>query len=386
MLIIHANIHTMRDRRVIADGFLRIEGTKIAEIGEMAALGEIPADALDLGGAACYPGFIDAHTHLGMWEDGLGFEGDDGNEDTDPATPHLRAIDAVNPMDRCFAEALDAGVTTVMTGPGSANPIAGQMAALKTHGVRVDDMVVRAPAGIKFALGENPKTTYHEKNQGPVTRMATAAIIREQLFKAQRYQAQQTENAYDAEIDPPDYDIKCEALLPLLQRKIKAHFHAHRLDDIFTAVRIAQEFELDYTIIHGTQGYRAAGELAQAGVTVLSGPLICDRSKPELRDLTPAAPAALAQAGVRLAIITDHPVVPVQYLPVCAALAVREGLDPDTALEAITVSAAEICGIADRVGTLESGKDADLVVFDTPPLSLESRPRMVFINGKQVRG
>lgn len=378
----NAVIHTMAGV-TLKNGYMRIEGTKIMEIGAMPV--EADGEVVDLQGAHVYPGFIDAHTHIGMWEDGLCFEGDDGNEETDPVQPHLRAIDAVNPMDRCFSEAVDAGITTVLTGPGSANPIGGQFAALKTFGKRVDKMIVRAPVAMKMALGENPKNVYHDKNQAPSTRMATAALIRDQLMKAKRYEEAVVRAEEDSEIDPPEYDGKCEALLPVLRGEVKVHFHAHRADDIFTAMRIASEFQLDYVIVHGTEGGLVADELAEEHVRVLSGPLLCDRSKPELRNLTPATPGSLTRAGVPTAIITDHPVVPIQYLPLCAALAVREGMDEEEALAAITCNPAKICGIDDRVGSLEMGKDADFVVFRANPLSLSAKPEMVYISGKRVR-
>lgn len=387
MLLLHARIVTMEERDY-ADGYLRLENGKISAVGEMADLQRKPGEEqLDLSGLTVYPGFIDAHTHLGMWEDGLTFEGDDGNEETDPVTPQLRAIDAVNPMDRCFREALEAGVTTVITGPGSANAIGGQMAALKTHGVRVDDMVLQEPVAMKFALGENPKTVYHGKNLAPNTRMATASLIREQLTKAQRYRQDKNKALEDEEsFDPPEYDAKCEALLPLLERKIPAHFHAHRADDIFTALRIAAEFDLRFVIVHGTEGHLIADILAGEEVRVLAGPILCDRSKPELRNLTPANPGLLAGAGVQTAIITDHPVIPVQYLPLCAALAVREGMEEGDALRAITITPARICGLDRRVGSIAPGKDADLAVFDQHPLSFSAKPRLVFCGGKRVKG
>lgn len=382
LLFTNAVIHTMAGV-TLQNGYMRIEGSKIMEIGAMPVQPE--EETVDLEGAHVYPGFIDAHTHIGMWEDGLTFEGDDGNEETDPVQPHLRAIDAVNPMDRCFSEAVDAGITTVLTGPGSANPIGGQFAALKTFGKRVDKMIVRAPVAMKMALGENPKNVYHDKNQSPSTRMATAALIRDQLMKAKRYEEAVLRAEEDSEIDPPEYDGKCETLLPVLRGEVKVHFHAHRADDIFTAMRIASEFSLDYVIVHGTEGALIADELAEEHVRVLSGPLLCDRSKPELRNLTPATLGKLSKAGVPTAVITDHPVVPIQYLPLCAALAVREGMDEEEALAAITCNPAKICGIDDRVGSLEMGKDADFVVFRSNPLLLSSKPEMVYISGKRVR-
>ena len=383
MLLKQVRIHTM-EGAVIENGWLRTEGTVIAGLGPMETCPFTDEETFDGGGADLYPGFVDAHTHLGMWEDGLGFEGDDGNEDTDPVTPHLRGIDAINPMDRCFTEAVEAGITTVVTGPGSANAIGGQLAAMKTYGMCIDDMIVKAPVAMKFALGENPKTVYHGKSQAPVTRMATAALIREQLSKARRYQKQLEEAAADEELDEPEYDAKCEALLPVLTGELPAHFHAHRCDDIFTAIRLAKEFDLKFTIVHGTQGHLAAKRLKAEGVQVLAGPILCDRSKPELRDLTPANPGVLAGAGIETAVITDHPVIPIQYLPLCAGLAAREGMDREAALRAITIVPARICGMEDRVGSIAVGKDADLVLFDADPLTLAAKPRLVMVNGKVV--
>ena len=381
MRILHAQIHPI-GRPVIPDGYVDMENGRITALGAMPAPGG--ADGVfDAQGGILLPGLVDAHTHMGMWEDGLGFEGDDGNEDTDPSTPHLRAVDAVNPLDRCFREALEAGVTTVVTGPGSANPIGGQMCAMKTYGRRMEEMVLRAPVAMKMALGENPKTTYNGKSQAPVTRMATAAIIREQLAQAVRYAKDKQRAREDPDTDEPEYDIKCEALLPVVRGELPVHFHAHRLDDIFTARRLAEEFHLRYVVVHGTQGHRAADLLAADGTTVLCGPLLCDRSKPELADLTPANPGLLAAAGVEIAIITDHPVIPAQYLPICAGLAVREGLPREKALEAVTLAPARICGIDDRVGSIAPGKDADLVLFREDPLTLAAKPVAVFAGGRR---
>lgn len=233
MYFINGKIHTMEGSNY-ESGYLHIVNGKIAEIGEMSDFTLDDEKIVDLKDQDVYPGFIDAHTHLGMFEDAITFEGDDGNEETEPLTPQLRALDAVNPMDRCFTEALEGGITTVVTGPGSANPVAGQMLAMKTYGWRIDDMVLKEPMAIKFALGENPKSVYHSKNQSPTTRMATAAVIREQLSKAKRYLEDQikADQSSEGDYDPPEYDAGCEALAPLLERKIQAHFHAHRADDI----------------------------------------------------------------------------------------------------------------------------------------------------------
>ncbi len=382
MLIVNAEIHTMTGSGIIT-GFVRTKGNVIDAVGAGGVEQAVPGERiLDAEGAGVYPGFVDAHTHLGMWEDALTFEGDDGNEETDPVTPQLRAIDAVNPMDRCFSEAAAAGVTCVVTGPGSANPIGGQLAAIKTYGRRIDDMIVRAPVAIKMALGENPKTVYHGKNEAPSTRMATAALIREQLAKAKRYLADLEKAEQDSEIDPPDYDAKCEALLPALRRETEVHFHAHRADDMYTAIRIAKEFGLDYVIVHGTEGHLIADDLREENARILSGPFFTDRCKPELKNQTPACPGILVSHGILTAIVTDHPVIPVQYLPVCAALAVREGMDHEEALRAITVNPAKICGIDSRVGSIEPGKDADLVLFRGDPLSLTAKPEAVVTGGR----
>ncbi len=372
------------DAPVIETGYIDVENGVITAVGAMPAL-DTADEIYDAQGATVYPGFIDAHCHLGMWEDGLGFEGDDGNEDTDPTTPQLRAIDAINPLDRCFEEARNAGVTTVVTGPGSANPIGGQLCAIKTVGVCADEMIVKAPLAMKMALGENPKGTYHGKSQAPVTRMATASIIREQLRLAADYDKQLQKAASDEDEDEPEFDAKCEALLPVIRGELPVHFHAHRLDDIMTARRIAEEFSLKYVIVHGTEGYLAADMLARDHIDVLSGPILTDRSKPELRRQTPTNPAQLHGAGVRLAITTDHPETPLQYLGICVGLAVREGLPYDAALRAVTLDAAKIVGIADRVGSVTVGKDADLVLFDDDPFTITATPKAVMIDGKWVK-
>ena len=384
MLIINGTVHTM-DGPVIKNGYVAVKGSKIARVGPMedcpkSWVGEV----FDAQGGHICPGFIDAHCHLGMFGDALGFESDDGNEETDPCTPHLRAIDGVNPLDRCFSEARAAGVTTVLTGPGSANPVSGQFAALKTDGRWVDAMVVRAPAAMKLALGENPKQVYHDRDETPVTRMATAAIIRENLRKAVEYGEKMDRAARDEDTDPPDYDAKLEALLPVVRGELPVHIHAHRADDIATGVRIAREFGLRCVIVHGTEGYLIPNLLAREKIPVITGPALGDRSKPELANMTLENPALLRRAGVEVAICTDHPEVPVQYLPLCAALAVKGGLDPEEALAAITVTAAGIAGLGDVLGTLAPGREADVVVTSGHPLELLGRVKAVFIGGGRV--
>jgi imidazolonepropionase-like amidohydrolase len=323
---------------------------------------------LDAKGAYLLPGLVDAHCHVGMFEDSLGFEGDDGNEDSDPITPQLRAIDALNPFDRAFSDAAKAGVTTVVTGPGSANPIGGQFAAVKTHGVCIDDMIVKAPAAMKLALGENPKTVYHGKSQTPVTRMGTVAMIRETLEKAKEYQELWTEYKQAPEDnDKPEFDSKLDALLPVIRRELPVKIHAHRADDICTAIRIAKEFDLDVTIEHCTDGEAVAEILAREKVPIMLGPTLSDRSKPELRSMSFSIYQTLSSLGLDVAIITDHPEIPIEHLPLCAALAVKNGMDETLALEAITIRAAKNCRIENRVGSIEVGKDADFCVYGTLP-------------------
>lgn len=384
MLIINGTVHTM-EGLTIPGGYVEIRGNKIAGFGPME---ECPkqweGEVFDAQGGHIQPGFVDAHCHLGMFGDAMGFEGDDGNEATDPCTPHLRAIDGVNPMDRCFRDARLAGVTTVLTGPGSANPISGQFVAMKTAGRWLDDMVIKAPAAMKLALGENPKLTYHERHEGPITRMATAAVIRENLAKAVEYRDKLERAAADPDEEKPEFDAKLEALLPVVRRELPVHIHAHRADDIATGIRICKEFGLEYVIVHGTEGHLIANELAREGARVITGPCLGDRSKPELANMSLETPVLLAMAGVKIAICTDHPETPVQYLPLCAAMAVKGGLPADAALAAITIWAAEIGGVAHRVGSLTPGKDGDVVVMSGHPLNWLSRVSAVVVDGRRV--
>lgn len=391
MIIKNVKIITMTGKNY-ENGYIRFDGT-ITETGDMDELSPMIEEEIDGTGKTLYPGFIDAHCHLGMWSDGLSMqlEGDDGNETTDPSTPHLRAIDSINAMDRCFEDAVKAGVTCVCTGVGSANPIGGSLAVIKTFGSkRVDKLIVKSPAAIKFALGENPKSTYSDRDEAPVTRMATAAVIREQLQKALRYKDDLLEyyakKGTDDEVSRPDLDVKCEALLPLFEsagkKRLKAHFHCHRADDIFTAVRIAREFSLDYVLIHCTDGGLIADELEEDDPAVILGPLMGDRGKPELANHDVSTPKLLSERGIKLAVCTDHPETPIQYLPLTAALAMRGGLSREEALRAITINAAEILGTADRVGSIEAGKDADFALFSGDPLDVTVTPDVVIVGGK----
>ena len=382
MVITHAYIEPVVGK-TIADGYLRF-GAAIEEMGPMEQyVPKAGEEVLDAGGKWLLPGFVDIHTHLGLFGDGVGFEAEDCNESTDPITPQLRVIDGINPMDRTFEEARNGGVTAVIVAPGSANPIAGQAAAIRTYGRRIDDMILKAPVAMKFALGENPKSTYNDRDETPVTRMATAALIRENLRKAQEYRMKQQLAQEDPDFDAPDFDMKLEALVPVLNREIQAHFHAHRLDDIFTAIRIGKEFDLDYVIIHGTEAYLAPDIMAQEQARVVTGPNLLDRCKPELRNMSFSGPVVLTHHGVLCSICTDHPETPLQYLPLCAAMAMRSGLTRQEALAAITIQPARIAGLDKQIGSLEVGKDADLVLATGDPLELETRIEGVYSLGRK---
>lgn len=380
ILIKNAKIYTMAGN-VIENGSVLIKDGKIEEVGAdvIAPLG---VETIDAEGRMMTPGLIDAHCHLGLWEEGIGFEGSDGNEMVDPITPQLRGIDAINPMDISFREAYEGGVTTAVTGPGSANVIGGTFLAIKTYGDRVDNMVIKDPVAMKIAFGENPKRVYDAQKKSPMTRMATASLLRETLFKARTYM-EKKEN--EDESKRPDYDMKMESLIPVLRKEIPLKAHAHRADDIFTAIRIAKEFDLDVTLDHCTEGHLIVDELVKEGKSAIVGPTFGNRSKFELKNKSFETPKVLVEAGVKIAIITDSPVIPLQHLALCAGLAVNAGLDEIEALKAITINAAEISGIADRVGSIEKGKDADLVIFDGNPLrDIDSNAFMTMIDGKVV--
>lgn len=381
-LIKNAKIYTMSGD-VFENGSVLFDD-KILYVGEES---NFEADeVIDVNGKIVMPGLIDAHCHVGMFEDSLGFEGDDGNEDSDPITPHLRAIDGINPFDRGFSEAREAGVTTVVTGPGSANPVGGQFAAVKTAGICIDDMIVKSPAAMKFALGENPKCVYNEKDEAPVTRMGTMALIRELLIKSQNYMQQLDEWEDDSDNnDKPEFDMKLEAMIPVLKKEIPVKIHAHRADDICSALRLKKEFDIDVTIEHCSDGDAVSSVLEREKVPVMLGPTLSDRSKPELKNLTFATYKNLSDRGIDVAIITDHPEITIGNLPLCAVMAVKHGMDEKKALEAVTITAAKNCRIEDRVGSLETGKDADIAVFTDLPTRFDSECEMVFIDGNRVK-
>ncbi|MGM0410262.1 MAG: amidohydrolase [Bacillota bacterium] len=358
-----------------------VEDGKIKNIGEDLKIPE-DTEVYDGKGKVMIPGMIDAHTHVGIGEEGIGWEGADYNEMSDPITPHLRAIDAINPHEKGMEDARTHGITSVMTGPGSANVIGGENIVIKTTGNTIDEMVVKNPAGMKAAFGENPKRVYKDQNKSPKTRMAVAAKMREAFMQAEDY-LKEKENA-KKENKPFKRDIKMESIARVLNKEIPLKAHAHRADDIMTIVRIAKEFDLDVTIEHCTEGHKIVDELVDAGFPAIVGPSLTTRSKVELMDRSYKTPGILAEAGVKVALMSDHPVIPIHYLPVYAALAVKSGMDKREALKAITINPAEILGVEDRVGSIKEGKDADLVLFDGDPLRLESEVKEVFINGELV--
>ena len=344
-------------------------------------------EIIDAEGKLVFPGFIDAHTHLGLWEDGMGAEGADGNEETDPITPQLNVIDGINPMDRTFKEAYEGGITSACTTPGSANVMGGQAIAIKTFGKRIDKMVIKNPVASKIAFGENPKSCYGANENTPQTRMAIASLLRENLRKAQEYlndlQDSESEDE-EAVADKPEYDIKLEALIPVLKGEIPLKAHAHRADDMFTAIRIAKEFDVKLTLDHCTEGHLIVDELLEEDYPLIVGPSLSERSKIELRNLTFETAGILSNAGKDICIMTDHPVIPLQYLPVCAGFAVKYGMKQEKALEAITINPARVLGIDDRVGSIEVGKDADIVIWDGNPLEIQSHVLYTIIDGKIV--
>ncbi|MCC3272647.1 amidohydrolase [Arthrobacter zhangbolii] len=373
-LLALTNAHVVPVTHPPFEGTLLIEDGRIRDLGPDVA---VPADAevIDAGGKWLLPGLVDAHTHLGVHEEGEGWAGNDSNEMTDPVMAGVRALDAVNPFDTGFDDALAGGVTTANINPGSGNPIGGQAVALHTHGRYLEEMVLRAPSGLKSALGENPKRIYSEKKQTPSTRLGTALVIRQAFMDAQNYVAK---------ADPDTRDPHLEALAMVLRREIPWRQHAHRADDIATALRLADEFGYDLVLDHGTEAHLLADVLAARGIPVLIGPLFTTRSKVELRGRSMANPGRLAAAGVEISIITDHPVVPINFLIYQAALAVKEGLDRDEALRAVTINPARVLGLADRLGSLEQGKDADLVLWSGDPLDVMQRALKVWIGGREV--
>ncbi len=366
-------------------------GTVLVADGKIAAVGaevKVPdgAQVIDAAGSWVLPGFIEAHGHVGVHEEAEGWAGSDTNEMTDPVTANVRALDAINPADLGFRDAVGGGVLAVNVNPGSGNPIGGQTCALKCWGRTVDEMLLRAPAGLKSALGENPKRVYGEQKKTPSTRLGVAAVIRGAFVDAANYQAKIDAEARKPEEErkPVDRDLKLEALAKVLRREIPWRQHCHRADDIATAIRIAEEFGYDLVIDHGTEAHLVADLLAARNIPVIIGPLFTSRSKVELRNRSLANPGKLAAAGVTIAITTDHPVVPINFLVHQASLSVKYGLDRETALQALTINPARIIGVDDRLGSLEPGKDADIVIWSGDPLDVLSRVQRAFLDGREI--
>jgi imidazolonepropionase-like amidohydrolase len=361
------------------DGVILVEGGTIRALGTGVRVPD-GVERVDATGKVVLPGLVDAHVHLGVHEEAEGWAGQDTNEMTDPVTPHVRALDAINPADLGFQDAIAGGVLTVNVNPGSGNPIGGQTVAVRCAGRTVDEMVLRSPSGVKSALGENPKRVFGDRKEFPSTRLGTAAAIRDAFVKAGNYLAKRERGNGE----PVERDLRWETLGMVLRQEIPWRQHCHRADDIATALRLADEFGYRLVIDHGTEAALLADRIAERGVPVLIGPLLTSRSKVELRNRSLANPGRLAAAGVELGIITDHPVVPIQLLHVQAALAVKEGLGPSEALRAVTLTPARVMGVDDRVGSLAQGKAATLCVWSGDPLDVRSRVEAAWIDGRPV--
>ena len=378
MVIINGKIFPMEEGN-IENGYVRIIGDKIAELGDMSEYESKKEDeVIDVQGAWVLPGLIEAHAHIGITEEKWGTMGDDCNEETLPVTPALRAIDAVNPMDPAFHDAIEAGITSVMAGPGSANVVGGQFVFMKTQGRCIDNMIVRHPAAMKVAFGENPKVNYGDKDQLPSTRMGIAALLRKTLYEAVQYKADRE----NGNLVQRDFEI--EPWIPVLNREIPLKAHAHRTDDILTAIRIAKEFEVDITIDHGTEAHLIADEIKESGFPVIVGPDLTARLKIEVKNMDFKTNKILHDAGVLFSITTDHPVSLIQYLPLCAGLAVKHGLPMEEGIKAITINPARICRVDDRVGSLKKGKDADIAIFSGNPLEVFTETLYTIIDGQVI--
>lgn len=372
LAIVNARILTVSDGVIESGAVLVDDAGKIAAVGERV---EVPdgAQVTDAGGRTLTPGLVDAFSHLGLFNEGLGWAGQDAEEATDPNTAHVRALDGIYPFDRGIAEARTGGVTTVHVVPGGSNVLAGQALVIKLRRAAVaDQLILRHPTGVAASLGERPKATYGGEKRMPATRMGIAAVLREALVKAQQYKPEK------------ERDLRCEALLPVLRGELPLLVQAHRADDILTALRIGREFGIRITLLGATEAHRVADLIAEAGAAVAAGPSLAPRGRQETRDVGFHLPLALIRHGVPTAIVTGHPQLDQPYLNVAAALAVREGLTPEQALSAVTLTPAEILGVADRVGSVTAGKDADLVLWDGDPLELTTRVAWTMVEGRRV--
>jgi imidazolonepropionase-like amidohydrolase len=381
LLIKNAKIITMAERDY-ENGCILADKGKIKEIGELVSVNDGIADVIDAHGCWVMPGIIEAHCHIGIIEERKGFEGDDCNEMTEPTTPYLKALDAINPMDSAFHNAISAGITGVMVGPGSSNIVGGQFVFIKTHGRSIDKMVVLEPAAMKIALGENPKTNYNKKSVMPTTRMSIGSLLREELFEAVQY-AQDKKRAHEKG-EPFKAEFRKECWLPVLEHKIPLKAHVHRADDILTAIRIAREFDLKLTLDHCTEGHLIAREIKDSGFPAIVGPTLSSRNKIETQNADFKTPGVLHKEGIKVAITTDHPVTRIQDIAICAGFAAKEGLGIKEALRSITINAADICNVSHRIGSLEVGKDADIAIFDGNPMEVFTRCIYTIINGEIV--
>ena len=378
MLIINGKILTMEEKP-IDNGFVRIKKNLIEETGEMSALKNTKNEKiLDVHGAWVMPGLIESHAHIGITEEKWGVIGDDSNEQTNPSTATLRAIDGINPMDPAFHDAIEAGITSVMAGPGSANVIGGQFVFMKTQGRCIDNMIVKFPAALKVAFGENPKTTYGDQNVYPSTRMGIAAMLRNTLHQAVQYKKDKESGNITAE------NFEMEPWIPVLNKEIPLKAHAHRADDILTVIRIAREFDVDITIDHGTESHLIVDEIKKSGFPVIAGTDLTSRSKLEVQYMDFKTSGILQKAGILFSITTDHPVALIQYLPLCAGLAVKHGLPMEEGLKALTIYPARICRVDDRVGSLKRGKDADIAIFSGNPMEIFTKTLYTIIDGEII--
>lgn len=378
LAIVNGKILTMSDQtpQVLEGGTVLIKNGIIEGLAEKGKMIPPGYRKIDARGCFVLPGFVEAHCHMGITEEKKGMEGDDCNEGVDPITPSLRAIDAINPMDDAFHNAIKAGITSAMIGPGSANVVGGQFVVLHNAGRCIDDMILRFPAALKVAFGENPKVNYSGMGKSPSTRMAIAAMLRKELLAAKQYLSK--------ELKETDMDLRYEAYRPVFEKKIPLKAHAHRTDDILTAIRIAKEFDLNMTLDHCSEGHLIIDEIKASGFPAIVGPDLTSRNKIEVQNMAFKTAGILAKAGILTAITTDHPVSIIQTLPLCASLAVKEGMEMEDALRAITIHAARICGVDDKIGSLEKGKYADVVIFDGHPLDVFTKTMCTLIQGEIV--
>lgn len=379
ILIKNAKIFTMAGKNY-ESGCILIENNIIKKVSESISENEnTDTSVINAAGNWVLPGLIDSHCHIGISEEKTGYEGDDCNETTKPVTPYLKAIDAINPMDAAFHSAIKAGITSVMVGPGSSNVVGGQFTFIKTNGRKVDDMVVLDPAAMKVAFGENPKNNYGNQDSMPSTRMSIGYMLRKELFDAKQYFDRKQAGDEDFK-----EDMKLECWLPVLKKQIPLKAHVHRADDILTAIRIAKLYDLDMTLDHCSEGHFILDEIKESGFPAIVGPDLASRNKTELQYMDIKTAGLLHNAGIKIAIMTDHPVSLIQYLPICAGLAAKEGLGIEEGLKAITINAAEICNVSSRVGSIEAGKDADIAIFSGNPMETFTNCLYTIINGRVV--